>query len=908
MCKSFVFFLQPVKLPVVNSYDNEVLTENNNFKFQMMATIPHLRVTVDFVTFLISFLLLTMQGNATKCGPRNQCQCRQVNKSDIGVDCKATAINVSEACSVCSVVGNVTSLDLGATNLEEIPSSCFCHCLHLRDLLLAANGLVALKSETFCGLPKLERLDLSSNKLIKHGNFSGKDVFRRLTNLKSLFLQGNIDTEMHEDSGLFLGNLPNDSFPSLNKLLIDGVKNIQLGTNFKHFRKLFSLKFDGYGSLCNIVSLTNKTFANAPYLRLLNLANCNITYIEAGAFGMLHYLERLNLSSNRGLGLVTLQNVTYGLQYTNIKVLDYSKVIKTLSPSYELLRCDLVYMRNTTLEEFYVNANNLVFLETNVPLMFPPSIRGIYASENVWDFNPYTLQMGCFKNMTRLVIGSRKFSPSPTLYNAEISFLERPPGIPGKCQIAEPSRNRSGCPYFEDNKAVDNIHFSFPENLESLSLTGTRISGDITEHLEIREFKNNLKHLDLTHNMLGRILNKLSVKLTKLESLNISHNRISLLMKDANKMIPNVKCLDLSNNVLGDYLKDMPDQELLINLTNLRYLNLSGNSITKLPRNIFSGLPNLKFVSLAYNSLSNFNISFKTLTSLSKLDLRQNKIVTLPIKLLDQIKRTKDGCIDLSNNPIEISCENLEFLNWIMINPGYFKDLDSYTYKSHDAHKVLTQKDFLATVENLRAVCKTKKNYVSLIIAFSLLILIFIILLIIGIMFRYRWRIQFLYYMAKAHFKGYRQVEESCGVYKYDAFIPYAEDDHNFVKNELIMELEEKAGYSLCIHQRDFVPGHYVAENILNAITNSKTTIAVLSNNFLDSKWCIYEFNMARMESIYSRNGHRVALCIKYGDVDMGRISSEMLDCLESQTFLEYPEDETQRPYFWEMLDKTLKI
>ena len=400
---------------------------------------------------------------------------------------------------------------------------------------------------------------------------------------------------------------------------------------------------------------------------------------------------------------------------------------------------------------------------------------------------------------------------------------------------------------------------------------------------------------------------KVFVRLTKLESLNISHNHMSLLTKDAYKMIPNVKSLDMSNNHLGGYLREISNQDMLINMTNLIYLNLSWNDITKLPRNILSGLSNLKSVSLAYNSLSYLNISFEYLTSLSILDLRQNKIVSLPIKLLEQIKEINDGSIDLSNNPIEISCDNLEFLNWIIANPAYFKDLDSYTYKSHDAYKVLTNKDLVATVEKLRDVCKTEKKYVSLIIALSLLTLTFIILLIIGIMYRYRWRIQYLFYMAKAHYKGYGQVNPPCRVYKYDAFISYAGDDLLFVKNELIVELEDKFAYSLCIHQRDFVPGHYVAENILHAIKDSKTTIAVLSNNFLDSRWCIYEFNMARMESIYSRHGHKVVLCIKYGDIDMGRVSREMLDCLESQTFLEYPEDETQKAYFWEMLNKTLK-
>ena len=47
-----------------------------------------------------------------------------------------------------------------------------------------------------------------------------------------------------------------------------------------------------------------------------------------------------------------------------------------------------------------------------------------------------------------------------------------------------------------------------------------------------------------------------------------------------------------------------------------------------------------------------------------------------------------------------------------------------------------------------------------------------------------------------------------------------------------------------------FSPGNYIAENILHAIRNSKKIVIVLSNDFLDSNRCMYEFNTARMESI----------------------------------------------------------
>ncbi len=41
--------------------------------------------------------------------------------------------------------------------------------------------------------------------------------------------------------------------------------------------------------------------------------------------------------------------------------------------------------------------------------------------------------------------------------------------------------------------------------------------------------------------------------------------------------------------------------------------------------------------------------------------------------------------------------------------------------------------------------------------------------------------------------------------------------------------LEEELGFTVCIHERDFVPGQHILKNIQNAIERSRRTIAVIS-------------------------------------------------------------------------------
>ena len=52
----------------------------------------------------------------------------------------------------------------------------------------------------------------------------------------------------------------------------------------------------------------------------------------------------------------------------------------------------------------------------------------------------------------------------------------------------------------------------------------------------------------------------------------------------------------------------------------------------------------------------------------------------------------------------------------------------------------------------------------------------------------------------------------------------------DWVQNKVIDFLEsDELGYKLCIHQRDFVPGVIIMENICTAIQHSRRLIAVVT-------------------------------------------------------------------------------
>ena len=89
---------------------------------------------------------------------------------------------------------------------------------------------------------------------------------------------------------------------------------------------------------------------------------------------------------------------------------------------------------------------------------------------------------------------------------------------------------------------------------------------------------------------------------------------------------------------------------------------------------------------------------------------------------------------------------------------------------------------------------------------------------------------------------------------QYDAFVSYSYDgnDRQFVEDTIRKELEENMNppLKLCIHRRDFLAACDIKWNIMNAIRNSNSAIIVMSQNYVNSLWCLEEFEDCYMENM----------------------------------------------------------
>uniref|UniRef100_A0A8D9BU64 Protein toll n=1 Tax=Cacopsylla melanoneura TaxID=428564 RepID=A0A8D9BU64_9HEMI len=97
----------------------------------------------------------------------------------------------------------------------------------------------------------------------------------------------------------------------------------------------------------------------------------------------------------------------------------------------------------------------------------------------------------------------------------------------------------------------------------------------------------------------------------------------------------------------------------------------------------------------------------------------------------------------------------------------------------------------------------------------------------------------------------------------YDAFLSYTEQDYGFVVHTLLPELEKS--FKICHHARDFIGGEWIADQIYQKVHQSRRTIIVLTEEFLNSIYGIHEFRTAHAQSI-ADNRARVIILI-YGDM-----------------------------------------
>ncbi|XP_052079311.1 toll-like receptor 4 [Mytilus californianus] len=365
--------------------------------------------------------------------------------------------------------------------------------------------------------------------------------------------------------------------------------------------------------------------------------------------------------------------------------------------------------------------------------------------------------------------------------------------------------------------------------------------------------------------------------------------------------MPFLWILNLRNNSLGTYLSS--ERYTHSSKTELREVDLSHNVIYDLSYSIFHGHEKTVKINLSHNKLTDVTFNLSDLVSLKELDLSRNNIGGISSQAsMDTLhKLSKQLKIDLSNNLLNCSCKNLYFLQWMNANVDMFIFKHKYTCR-FDNNDVVYLTNVNDIVKQLEKECS---SYTTLIICVTIGIITALIILFAGLMFRFRWKLRYLYYMTRHKYNVFKSIQSS-DTYKYDAFISYANEETDFVVKEILPNLECNDNMKLCVHQRDFLPGQIITQNITNGIHRSRRTICIVTQSFLDSYYCMFELNMARMESIYSRDGQNILFLVFYEQLRPQDLPLIILELVQKQSYIEYPNEEQGNVVFWEKIKESL--
>uniref|UniRef100_A0AAV2K1E2 TIR domain-containing protein n=1 Tax=Knipowitschia caucasica TaxID=637954 RepID=A0AAV2K1E2_KNICA len=168
-----------------------------------------------------------------------------------------------------------------------------------------------------------------------------------------------------------------------------------------------------------------------------------------------------------------------------------------------------------------------------------------------------------------------------------------------------------------------------------------------------------------------------------------------------------------------------------------------------------------------------------------------------------------------------------------------------------------------------------------------------------------RWQLLYGFYLLRAYVYHVQKRRQGCGD-TFDAFVSYNVHDEDWVYRELVPELEERQGWRLCLHHRDFQPGRAIIENITDAIYSRKT-LCVISQRYLQSEWCSTEIQMASFRLLDEQKDVLILLFLE--ELLSNQLSPfyRMRRLLRRRTYLSWSQARSHRGLFWERVRRALQ-
>lgn len=319
-------------------------------------------------------------------------------------------------------------------------------------------------------------------------------------------------------------------------------------------------------------------------------------------------------------------------------------------------------------------------------------------------------------------------------------------------------------------------------------------------------------------------------------------------------------------------------------------LYIDNNKLYELPLNTSFGYAQVTRMYAAYNRLTSIQPT-RLPPNLTALDVRGNKLERLSRDFLLTYMESNEMLQELyiSANPWICDCGAELLLRVVRTQRKRIPDAD--------AALCFNLPNVTLTKVIFTNICTLNKPY-SKFLSLALVLTLVITMLISVIAFYYKYKLEIKIWLYAHHIlQCCIEVESLDGDKIFDAFISYAHQQQHYVNHVLLPELEQgEPPFRICTHERNWLAGAYIPEQIIESVEQSRRTIIVLSDDFIASEWARMEFRMAHQSALNERRAR--IIIIKYGELtDVSGLDKELRAYLKMNTYLEFDD-----PRFWQRL------
>ncbi|PRD36761.1 UNVERIFIED_CONTAM: Tl [Trichonephila clavipes] len=781
----------------------------------------------------------------------------------------------------------VKTLSLTEDNIDVLPKGYFSNVQNLDSLDLSQNKIELITDFSFGNLSNLKKLNLSFNEI----NVISKNAFAGLSNLNQIYITNNQLESIDED--VFNSNVQLKTVDlSFNQVKVLPQMILHNLVNLEEF----------ICTRCNLTEISSDLFVNSTKLITVDLSENEIKTISGKTFEKQDSLVRVNLECNKLSEIPELRNKT---QF-RVLYMFHNEIVSL----------------NTDLTNEAPNINYLNFSENKIEYLADDHIKN-YVDLEVLDLSKNRIthvQLGAtYLSVRKLTLTNNRIRIFDVHWRRlvaleilwmdfnDVTHLELPPCIPSVKQTLTFT--------FQNNKISRLNLYSLADDQNRVdkfdrSMAGCLYNGISKNFVDI---SNNPLICDCELYPFHKYLKETSKIAHKIDTfLNVEN---TTCFKPS--QLKNQSILDLPDDVFSCPIESncpepctcgtrAKDNRTFVNCTatglretpleislDATVLYFDGNHLKKmssLNKECWSNLTELHADSNDLVNLDDWDVP----ENLHYLSVRNNSIESLPQTLMNFIGNQSNFELLFGGNIKNCDCSNKPLKEFLKKNAHLVADIEDIVCEVEGNGTLFPLYTIPDAVLCSKPVSWDFDPTITLLSVCAAFIFLIIVLLVY---YRHRQLIlSFLYIHCDEVFHFCFKDSDIDDDKAFDAFIAYSSSERHIVM-ELLHELEEKEPhFQLCIHERNWIPGRFISDNIISSVQSSKRTIVILSNNFISSPW----FRLELRAAIFKVSGdkkNKIIVILADKSTSLDGIDTEIRHVISKRTYLVWGER-----WFWEKL------